>query len=221
MSLITVKTTANLNVRSGPGTKYPVLKTLLAGTEISQVDIDGWTPIVLVDQQLGFVSSAFLVDVSPDQPGEPIITGEMLLAQASKHLGQKYVLGADVPLNNPDYKGPWDCAEMITYDVYQVTGKVYGALNPQSSNPEPYTGEWLRQINNGMVIGISVDEALRTPGAILLRFDNSVKHIVFSDGKGGTIEAKGTKYGVVRDKVKGRGFKYGILIPGVKYQETK
>jgi hypothetical protein len=148
-------------------------------------------------------------------------TGKDLLKEAEHHIGEEYVYGADVPLEQgDDYHGPTDCAEFATEVVHEKTGKIYGALRPDSDNPEPWTGEWFRQVLEGEVFRVSVEQAVKTPGALLLRFDRQVKHIVFSDGKGGTVEAMGRAYGVCRGRVTGRGFKYGILIPGVVYKEV-
>ena len=81
-------------------------------------------------------------------------------------MGDQYVFGANVDLNDPNWTGPWDCAEQITYDVKQVTGKIYGALNPESSDPDPWTGQWYAEMLAGKVIQVTVDRAMRTPGAM-------------------------------------------------------
>lgn len=147
-------------------------------------------------------------------------TGQELLKQAETELGDEYVYGADVPLVQGDnYQGPTDCAEFATEVVQEITGEIYGALQPHSTNPDPWTGQWFAEMNSGKVIEIPVEQAIRTPGALLLRFDRRVHHIAFSDGKGGTVEAMGADYGVTRGWAKGR-FQYGILIPGVKYEEV-
>ena len=153
-------------------------------------------------------------------PGQ--ITGEMLLSAAEAMIGrQPYVLGADSPLVQGDnYTGSTDCAEFCTERVEEVTGKIYGALRPYSSNPEPWTGAWFNDMKAGRVIQIPVEQAKRIPGAILLRYDKRVHHIVFVGHNRTTVEAKGRNHGVVRDEVDSRGFQYGILIPGVVYKEV-
>ena len=45
-------------------------------------------------------------------------------------------------------------------------------------------------------------------------------HIAVSDGKGGTVEAKGAKHGVVEDKVASRRWNVGVLIPGFDYRTS-
>jgi hypothetical protein len=145
------------------------------------------------------------------------VTGQDLLKEAEKHLGDRYRLGADVPLVQGDnYYGETDCAEFVSEVVQEVTGKIYGALNPHSDNPDPWTGEWYAQMRAGVVIQVSVEDAITTPGAVLLRRTKNGGHIAFSDGKGRTVEAMGAKWGVCRGSAHGR-FMWGILIPGVDY----
>jgi hypothetical protein len=214
------RTITALNVRSGPGVGYNRLEVLSDGRVVEEVSLVEWCPIAMGSGAVGWVSRKYLVPYEevPHEPGQ--VTGEMLLRQAEKHLGQKYVLGANVDLNDPNWIGPWDCAEMVTYDVKQVTLKIYGALNPESRDPEPWTGQWYNDMKAGRVIEIPLEQAFRTPGAILLVFNKNHQHIVFSDGLGATVEAKGKAYGVVRSEARGRGFKHGILLPGVVYKEV-
>jgi hypothetical protein len=148
-------------------------------------------------------------------------TGADLLKEAEKRLGDEYELGADVPLEQgDDYHGETDCAEMATEVVQEVTGRIYGALNPRSDNPDPWTGAWYADMMAGNVIQVTVGRAIRTPGALLLRRSKGGGHIAFSDGKGGTVEAMGEQWGVVRGKANGRGFQWGILVPGICYEEV-
>ena len=73
-------------------------------------------------------------------------TGQDFLKKGAPHIGEKYVLGALAPKGNCSWKGPWDCAEFISWCVYQVTGKLYGCNN-NHGNPDKadaYTGYWQR-----------------------------------------------------------------------------
>ena len=145
-------------------------------------------------------------------------TGQDLLNQAAKSIGEDYVFGADVPLDGSEWHGPWDCAEKITYDVFKVTGKIYGCLESDSDNPDPWTGAWASDVRKGKVISIPVSQAAKTPGAILLRYRQGGHHIVFSTGDGSTIEAKSASWGVCRGSVGSQAnWDYGILIPDVQY----
>lgn len=152
-----------------------------------------------------------------------MIKSRELLNAASKHIGEKYVLGAIVAMTNKNFKGPWDCAEFITYVTYQVTGVLYGFRKP-----EAYTGYWAEDVENKKVTKVSIEKTINTVGAILLRKPKQglIGHIAFSDGKGGTIEARGKAYGVMKytaGEIKNEKFyntrhwDLGILLPNVEY----
>jgi len=147
-------------------------------------------------------------------------TGQDLLKQAEESIGDEYVYGANVDISDPNWPGPWDCAEKITYDVYWVTKRIFGCIdnNAAMEDLEPYTGGWRQDVKRGAVKQITVAKAAKTPGAILLRYRQGGKHIVFVVGNGTTIEAKSEHYGVCRGKVGNlASWDYGILIPGVDY----
>lgn len=150
------------------------------------------------------------------------MTGNDIIQKANKHLGEKYILGSLAPKNNPDYKGPWDCAEFVSWVIYQVTGKLYGCADNQSQHlPSADAGTiyWVRDCKENFVKTISITEARNTPGAILLRVagEGQDGHIVISLGNGKTIEAHGHADGVVNNVTDGRRWTYGILIPGINY----
>ncbi len=149
-------------------------------------------------------------------------SGKDMLALAETRLGEKYV-NVLVPKNNPNWHGPWDCAEFMSWLVYQTGGFLYGCID-NKGNPattEAYTGAWQRD-SQKLGKRVSVADATRKAGAILLRYPpapGTMGHIVVSDGKGGTVEAMGKAYGVRRDKVTGRRWDTGVLIPGFSYDE--
>lgn len=145
-----------------------------------------------------------------------MVTGEQILAEADSRVGkQDYVLGADVPLEQYDhYRGPTDCAEFVAEVHQEKTGEIIGSLHANSDNPDPWTGEFYRQMISRELIQIPVERAKRIPGAMLLKKG----HIAFSDGHGGTVEAKGRDWGVCRSRAGDR-FSWGILAPRVKYTE--
>src|SRR5262245_24274689 len=109
---------------------------------------------------------------------------QKLLELGATKIGQEYILGALVPKNDPAWSGPWDCAEFLSWDVYQVSGKLYRCAN-NDGNPataDAYTGFWKRDADKlGKIV--PVDLAARTPGAFILRFSGSgvTGHIVISD----------------------------------------
>jgi hypothetical protein len=147
-------------------------------------------------------------------------TGRRVLSIARQHVGQKYVLGVTVPKNNPNWKGPWDCAEFASWVVFQAGSCLYGCA-AGSSNPataEAYTGYWERDAN-AVGRAVTVEEAARTAGACVLRTARagSMGHIVISDGAGGTVEAHSSKSGVIASTLAQRRWDMGILVPGIQY----
>lgn len=136
---------------------------------------------------------------------------------AIKHQGEPYILGARAPLTNPQWKGPWDCAEFASWCLFQVTGVLFGVM--PRSNPvtaDAFTGFWADQAREANAI-VPVGTAARTVGAFLVRkpATGKIGHIVISDGQGGTIEAHSSKTGVIRSTLANRRWDMGIIIPGV------
>jgi len=140
-------------------------------------------------------------------------TGKDVIPFAEKFKGNKYVFGVVVPKKDPTYDGPFDCAEFTTYCNYQVFGIMYGARGGDA-----YTGFYAEDVAK-LGVAISVEEAARTPGALLLRRpqNGAIGHVVFSKGDGTTIEAYDTRHGVINSVVTGRRWSTGIKIPGVVY----
>jgi N-acetylmuramoyl-L-alanine amidase len=135
---------------------------------------------------------------------------------------RKYVLGALAPKNNSHWKGPWDCAEFVSWLVFQSAGRLYGC-NKVDANPsaaEAFTGFWARDAK-AMGRIISLEQAARTPGAAVLRMPKpgAIGHIVISDGKGGTVEAHSSARGVIAHTLSDRRWDMGILVPYIQYQE--
>jgi N-acetylmuramoyl-L-alanine amidase len=146
-------------------------------------------------------------------------TGNDLVTLALEHLGEPYVLGALAPKNDPRWQGPWDCAEFVSWCVYQVARKLYGCFDNQGDPAlaDAYTGYWARDANTlGKII--SVNEAARIPGAAILRLGPKIGHIVLADGQGGTVEAHSSRTGVIRHTLSGRRWDLGILVPGIAYR---
>lgn len=143
--------------------------------------------------------------------------GTDLLNLARPHIGEQYVYGATVPKNNPNWHGPWDCAEFVTWAVYQITRKLYGTFNDAGdpATADAYTGQWWVDVNSAG-LGISVSRAAGTAGAILLRKPLTSRdgHIVICDGNGGTVEAMGTAYGVRAVVYDSRGRELSRMEPG-------
>lgn len=151
-------------------------------------------------------------------------TGQDLVNQAEKTIGCEYVLGADVPMDDPNYRGAFDCAEKITFDARWVTGKLYGCVdNSDWGNPEPFTGGWWQDTITKRVRVIPVAQAAITPGAIVLRRGAGAGygHIIMATGiENGTIEAMNRRSGVCRGSLADRRWTCGILLPFVDYEQA-
>jgi peptidoglycan hydrolase-like protein with peptidoglycan-binding domain len=150
--------------------------------------------------------------------------GEKMLKLAESRIGEKYV-NVCVPKNNKNWHGPWDCAEFMSWLVYQVGGFLYGCVNDggDPATVEAYTGAWQTD-SKKLGKRVPAAKAAATIGAILLRYPpapGAMGHIVVSDGKGGTVEAMGKAYGVRRGKVSGRVWNTGVFLPDFIYGDDE
>jgi N-acetylmuramoyl-L-alanine amidase len=104
--------------------------------------------------------------------------------------------------------------------VFQVSKRLYGCANNEGdpAGADAYSGFWARDADQ---IGrkISVDEAHRTPGAVVIRLARKgvIGHAVISLGDGRTVEAHSTKTGVIVSRLDGRRWDFGVLVPGIVY----
>jgi N-acetylmuramoyl-L-alanine amidase len=196
------------------------VQTELANKKYPVGKIDGWYGPITENAMLLAIKAAPEYVVPPPLPPPPVgsVTGKDLLNLAATRLGETYVFGAHVPLQDKNWHGPWDCAEFVTWDVYQLTGVIYGCVNNAAKVPDPYTGGWAHDAETGRVLAVGRSIAAKTPGGILLRYRQGGHHIVFSCGDGTTIEAKGAAYGVCRSNVGSlASWDYGIFIPHINY----
>lgn len=148
-------------------------------------------------------------------------SGSDLVKIAAKHVGEKYVYGAHVPKSAAKWSGPWDCAEFVSWCVYQVTGTLYGCDGGDPASADAYTGYWQRDVELRGTAVAPADAAL-IPGAIVLRAPSTNKggHIVIASGDGSTIEAHSTSLGVIKGDLDGRSWTHGILVPGMTYSRN-
>ena len=149
-------------------------------------------------------------------------TGAEMYDLAQSRDGERYV-NICIPKNDPNWHGPWDCAEFMSWLVYQVSGRLYGCIDNQGdpATVEAYTGAWKR---DSQVIGRRVPwrQAAAIRGGILLRYPpaaGKMGHIAICDGRGRTMEAMGVAYGVRHGEVDGRVWHTGVLVPGIDYDE--
>ncbi len=106
--------------------------------------------------------------------------------------GDQYVMSHEVSLDDPN-PDTFDCSELVEWAAKQV-------------GVEFTDGSWLQYLDlkqRGALM--PVEEALRTPGALLFSFSQepqpgagrpSQAHVAISLGDGRTIEARGSEYGV-------------------------
>ncbi|MCP4576593.1 MAG: LysM peptidoglycan-binding domain-containing protein [Deltaproteobacteria bacterium] len=144
--------------------------------------------------------------------------GREIIDVAIPHVGEDYVFGARAPLDNANWRGPWDCAEFTSWCAYQAYGVVFGAYGSDPRTADPYSGKWYEDgKRRGTLIGM--DQALNMPGAIIGRSPgNNRGHVAISLGAGRTVEARGKRYGVViTENAQNRRWDFGVLIPGVAY----
>mgnify|MGYP001766622831 CR=1 FL=1 len=127
--------------------------------------------------------------------------GTKIVELAAEHIGEAYK-NVQIPMSDPNYHGPWDCAEFATWCVYQASqGAVILGYRP--AEHEAYTGYWNEDALR-LDLAISVEEAASTPGAMVLRVPTSKVggHIAICVGDGiHTIEAHSTAAGVGRFRV--------------------
>lgn len=126
--------------------------------------------------------------------------GNDILSIAERHLGEPYVLGSVAPLANPNWTGPWDCAEFASWCAYQAYGIVFAVRPPDPSRGESYSGWWYEDALT-RDCAVKWEEAVAIPGAILVRkplggTHKRIGHVAISRGDGTTIEAKGSATGV-------------------------
>lgn len=123
-------------------------------------------------------------------------TAQEMLRRALEQNGDRYVFGAEVRLDdqNPD---TFDCSELVQWAVHQAGGTIPDGSQNQRRHCER----------------ISVQEAARTPGALLF----NGHHVAISLGDGEhTIEAMGSRQGVRIGNI-GNRFEDGGLVPGLRY----
>ncbi len=150
--------------------------------------------------------------------------GASLVAVAEAHVGEEYILGSRVRLDDPGFTGPWDCAEFVSWCVYQTYGQLVGVDPRGSVRGDAYTGYWWED-SASLGLRIPVAEALATAGTILLRRptakapgEHAVGHIAISRGDGTTVEARGRRFGVViAEKAAERPWDTGVRLSGPTY----
>lgn len=189
---------------------------------------------LLADRQIGLAPPAVhepVPDTAPT-PTEPSSQaapeaiahrlGSTILDVAKRHLGQAYKFTPTPDYDDPDWQGPFDCAEYASYCAFRAYKIPYGVVSDPANRYNSYSGYWQRDARKHG-IQISWRDALHIPGAVLLRFPPGNEpppygHVAISLGDGGsTYEARGRQFGVMKHTAIGRSWNTGVLIPGVLY----
>lgn len=119
----------------------------------------------------------------------------LFVSHALAQTGDRYVFGAEASVSDPN-PDAFDCSELVQWAAGRAG--------------VPFTDGSSAQI--AACHGISVDQAIRTRGALLWH----PGHIAISLGNGRTIEAANPGFGVGQITAYGR-FQRGGLIPGMRY----
>lgn len=96
---------SELNIREGPGTDYAIVGTVAHGDKILSPDTEGWVPILLEDDTIGWVFIKYLREPAPGEEQTttpaPLPAGAepAWMVWAQKELGIKEVPGAG---DNPE-----------------------------------------------------------------------------------------------------------------------
>lgn len=70
----TITAGSGLNIRSGPGTNYESVGGLAQGEKVISPDIEGWSPILLKDNSIGWVAKEYLQEAP--EPKAPKVGSE-------------------------------------------------------------------------------------------------------------------------------------------------
>lgn len=203
-------------VRPGMSVRYPG-KPLLLVTDVTVDYADSVSPVV--------VRAVLPTDPVATAPGgvepttkdgatssEPAATGAATGTKnandfvnfALKQVGDHYSLQGGHPSSNVEDPDTFDCSGLVGW----AAGRA--GVN--------FTGTARSLIDKSLPC--SVEQAKVTRGALLFHPPTSkgtTGHIVICLGDGSTVEARGSKYGVVKASVEGRGFSRAGLVPGLDY----
>lgn len=147
---------------------------------------------------------------APTAAGADNAALETFLKVAKAQIGDRYVFGAEVKLNNPD-PSVFDCSEFTQWAAYQAGAKI----------PDGATAQYLQFKEKGLLI--DPEKAKDTPGALLFSFDREPRpgdgrtpgaHVAISLGHGKVVEAANPRVGV-RESTAGHRFEYAAVIPGI------
>jgi hypothetical protein len=135
---------------------------------------------------------------------------QRFLEVARAQVGDQYVFGAEAKLNDPN-PDVFDCSELTEWAARQAGVKI----------PDGATAQYLHLKQRGMLI--PVEEAKKTPGALLFYFDREPRagdgrtpgaHVAISLGNGKTVEAQNPRADVLETRA-GNRFTFAAVLPGI------
>jgi hypothetical protein len=151
-----------------------------------------------------------------------VIDVEVVVQLALAQQGDRYVANAQNDPSNPN-PSEFDCSELVRWSCARA-----GVQPPMPD------GSWIQQrwcVSQGTLV--TVDRAIATRGALLFNHRDAGgqavdpgpvcpphAHVAVSLGDGTTIEAMGTKYGVLVASARNRSWTAGGLIPGCTYSSA-
>jgi cell wall-associated NlpC family hydrolase len=160
------------------------------------------------------LQQALATEPAAPTDSSPVVAGSRTLSDfvstALAQNGDQYIWGAHTSPTDPN-PGAFDCSELTKWAAARVGVTI----------PDGAVAQYLQIKEHGTLM--SVDEALRTPGALLFRYNHeptgpgdipSDSHVAISLGDGRTIEARGRNYGVGIFDAKDR-FNYAGVIPAM------
>jgi cell wall-associated NlpC family hydrolase len=128
--------------------------------------------------------------------------------KALSRAGTKYVFGQG-RTTDPE-EDEFDCSGLVWWAATQTGYKYEGASN---------NTEGIFDFCSKKNTLISIDQAIKTRGALLIRinYPNKINHVAISLGDGRTMEAQGTEYGVKVSNAAGRTWTHAAILPGMNF----
>lgn len=112
-----------------------------------------------------------------------MITGQQIIDEAMKHIGKKYVYGAEA---NDKQEKDFDCSELVEF--------VCRKLGVQPPVRDGAQAQWVQCSEKNKA---DVEKVRGVAGALVFRYDKTKKkmvHVGFTVGDGRTFEARGSAY---------------------------
>jgi hypothetical protein len=121
------------------------------------------------------------------------LLGKNVIDIAKNHLGEEYFYGevlTKADYNQEGYAGPWDCAEFVSWCVYQAYGMEIGFRKDNDNSWSAWTKYWSDDASAQQKLSFVEDfeEAKKIPGAIIFK-DPPSGHVAISMGDGKLIHA--------------------------------